>query len=316
MFRAIRSGNVEKLEQSLGEGANPNRIHFFNTQDWMGIGLVLHLVHTGVHDLTLGRQMIELLIKHNAVVTFENINDVVANNNPGLFSALVRHSKEARRLGESQEILCKAVCHGSLEILQEIKLLYGNTFKLPNGLIGLVKELNHYPHNARTIDALDFVINSGGYSLEDTDFNGSTLLHLAGSAEMTQYFLKKGFDPNIRNKYQVTPLFYANSPEQINTLLEAGADPTVVDWSGRGAIWTMVAKGVSIEVIAHAIEMGISYSGEKINSTMSKESYDDERTQKIQEAHIVIQTHKKRVSLTEKAGLSRKDPTIRKPPRM
>lgn len=61
------------------------------------------------------------------------------------------------------------------------------------------------------------------------------LLHLAAnlkspnSADVVRVMVQAGFDPNSRDILGRTPIFYARSKEMVSTLLDLGADPSVLD---------------------------------------------------------------------------------------
>lgn len=75
---------------------------------------------------------------------------------------------------------------------------------------------------------------------------GKTPLHYASTAEQVQLLLDNGADPNIRDQYGVTPISrqgasaVVNASEEkiavIQTLLEAGADPWIKDEFGRSPL--------------------------------------------------------------------------------
>ncbi len=62
--------------------------------------------------------------------------------------------------------------------------------------------------------------------------NGMTYLHLSTDcrwSKIVPFLIQKGFDPNARDNYGRTPLFYARNPYVINQLVKAGANLNALD---------------------------------------------------------------------------------------
>lgn len=54
-------------------------------------------------------------------------------------------------------------------------------------------------------------------------------LHFFDNSEIIRFLIQKGFDVNLRNEYGEAPINYAKNPEAIKLLVDAKADPNVVD---------------------------------------------------------------------------------------
>jgi len=81
---------------------------------------------------------------------------------------------------------------------------------------------------AGDLRALKYLLEEGGVDPNVADSDGWTALHFTmvgelGSVDVLETLLKWGADPNAKNKYGETPIFFANDAASAHILIEAGA---------------------------------------------------------------------------------------------
>jgi ankyrin repeat protein len=54
-----------------------------------------------------------------------------------------------------------------------------------------------------------------------------------GHADVAELLLKRGANPNARDRHGYTPLHWASAADVVYVLLDHGADPTITDNRGR-----------------------------------------------------------------------------------
>lgn len=77
-----------------------------------------------------------------------------------------------------------------------------------------------------------------GYGGESAKLPDEPFLHLLvawDNLPMVKLFLEKGCDVNALNSFERSPLFYAHTPDMVNTLIAGGASVDIVDSEGKTA---------------------------------------------------------------------------------
>ena len=102
-----------------------------------------------------------------------------------------------------------------------------------------------------------------GYDINHKDEDGWTLLHLAAISdfpENARFFINKGIDKEIKDKYGMTPLIiaaqYGDSVEVLKTLIELGCDEKVCDDDGENLLICAAGRNPNPEITKYLIERG------------------------------------------------------------
>ena len=90
-----------------------------------------------------------------------------------------------------------------------------------------------------------------------------TLIHAAArnaQSNMVRWVLAQGFDPNVRDSSDRTPLHaaaaYSDNAESIAVLIKAGADPNAVDGLGWTPLHNAAMSATNLNVIRQLLDLG------------------------------------------------------------
>jgi len=100
------------------------------------------------------------------------------------------------------------------------------------------------------------------------DRKGQTALFDPYYAESKSVLIAAGADVNARDKFGATALFYQSNPESIKVLLAAGADVNAVDLKGRTAIESTYSEDCITTLLAAGARLPTD--PERLNALIAK----------------------------------------------
>lgn len=319
MIHAILEGDTRELERSLTEGAEPNKLHRYSHQETgtYALSLVAKMSKQGNHSHEAAYALAEILLNHEGKPTLSAIINAAGGSDTRLLTRFLSDSTNARALGKRPDVFGAAATNYQLGNLELLTDTYGEIPSIFIGDTNVLFYICRQPYDDRQIPVIEYLVKHGKFSLDERGTQNMTALHESGSAEMTQYLLGKGLDPNSRTKTNTTALFYAHSYEQIDILLEAGAQKDALSITGRGAIWTMVSRQRPLELIEYALERGISCQGETIDLPSISQSLLGDMDEYKEKSNAMIQAYKTRgrlIGLTSRVQEAQGQPRASKTP--
>ena len=253
LMMASQKGNVDAMRLLLNSGAN------YDIEDNYGNTWLHYAVDGGCCKIL--QTAIDLGANVNAANTQHHKTALILASEKGNLDAinvlLDAGAKQSIKDVNDNTWLHYAVAGGcSKEVLQAIIDLGADV----NAVNTRKETALMLASKKGNIDGINALLDAGANKTID-DANGSTLLHyaLGCSKEVLQTVIKLGAEVNATDKQKRTALMLASGKGNvgaIGVLMEAGADPGIVDVYGNTWLHCVVNKAFSREMLQTIIDFG------------------------------------------------------------
>lgn len=258
---ALENGNLDAVQMLLHRGADPNEpVH--------GLGLGLGSMgdddgNTPLHLATGSLELIQLLIKHGAVIPTDPISSAqllcnsLKKGDLGVVKFFLENGADPTGWGmQTPPLIEIAIASSSRERLELVTLLIEHGVSPTDFMLSVAAETG-------ALDVAQLLVVDHGADPNEVNAFHTTPLYVAiecGHEDLVRFLLEKNADPNqtccVDGETHITPLLLAAQSEKegaemmVVTLLGSNAQPDLAIEGGFTALYSAARRGSSLMTTA------------------------------------------------------------------